>query len=267
MVLASFFFFSQFVTQAGSARELAEFLTKGMRKATRESALAGFEQQCARVLARHGDDCTPFIKQLGIEGLETLERAGENGAMILKWHKQEPGKSLYVIRDPDRLALAVRHGDDAFEAIMQHPGAAEELLRSYGSSSATWLKSLSKKDALRLAALNQGGELKNIFPKISDLGRFIQKYGSAGIRFLWNNKGKLSAGGALALFLNDPESFIKGSRKLIEPVWKELWYQTSKTEKAILFMVAIGLLWLISRPMKVWVLGSFGLMVRFLTRS
>jgi len=158
-----------------------------------------------------------------------------------------------VIRDPDRLALALRHGDEAFEAMMRSPGAADNLLRSYGSPAAAWLKSLNQRDALRLAALNQEGWLKRLFTDSADLGRFIKKYGSAGVRFLWNNKGKLSAGGALALFLSDPEAFINGSRKLMEPAWKEMWDQTSTTEKATLSLMALGLIWLILKPMKIWI--------------
>ena len=260
----SVFFFGQSATHAGPARELAEFLTKGMSKAARESALDGFEKQCARALTRYGDDCAPFIKQLGREGLETLERAGANGATILKWHKQSPGKSLYVIRDPDRLTLALRHGDEAFEAMMRSPGAAEDLLRSYGAPAAAWLKSLKQRDALRLAALNQEGWLKRLFPDSADVGRFIKKYGSAGVRFIWNNKGKLSVGGALALFLNDPEAFINGSRKLMEPAWKEIWSQTSTTDRAMLSLVALGLIWLIFRPVKIWLSLAFKVMGRCL---
>lgn len=259
---ASLVFISQSALDAGPARELAEILTQGMGKAARESALDGFEKQCARALARYGDDCAPFIKQLGREGLETLERAGANGATILKWHKQSPGSALYVIRDPDRLALALRHGDEAFEAMIRSPGAAEDLLRSYGSPAADWLKSLNQRDALRLAALNQEGWLKRLFPDSADVGRFIKKYGSAGVRFLWNNKGKLSAGGALALFLNDPEAFINGSRKLMEPAWKEMWSQTSTTERAMLSLVALGLIWLILKPVKIWLSLAFTVMGR-----
>lgn len=263
----SLFFFSQSAIHAGPARELAEFLTKGMSKAARESALDGFERQCSRALARYGDDCAPFIKQLGREGLETLERAGTNGAAILKWHKQSPGKALYVIRDPDRLALALRHGDEAFDAMIRHPGAAEELFRSYGAPAATWLKSLNQRDALRLAALNQEGWLKRLFSDSADVGKFIKRYGSAGIRFIWNNKGKLSVGGALALFLNDPEAFINGSRKLMEPAWKELWTQTSTTEKAILSLVGLGLAWLILKPMKIWISLALKAMGRLFVRK
>ena len=89
------------------------------------------------------------------------------------------------------------------------------------------------------------GELVKI-GRSSELMNVVAKFGDSAMTFVWNNKGALLVGTALAAFLADPEPFINGTLDLanvaanaaIEPIAKEIGVRTNWTTAILVLAIA-----------------------------
>lgn len=198
--------------KAKVARQTAEYV---MRKFGKEAAEVGVETLTRRIevlIAKHGDEALVAVKKIGPRALTLADEAGVHGAesLSIKLMAKQGGDAVWVVAKPNRLAIFVKYGDDAAEAMIKHGEIADPLLQSLGKPAAGALKAVSPQAGRRLAILAEGGELAQMgrTPELLDV---VGKYGDRAMDFVWRNKGSLTVTAALAAFLADPQPFIDGT--------------------------------------------------------
>ncbi len=244
------------LAEAGLARDLAEAVLRKAGKQSDDLAVRELEQQFVKLFNRLGPDCEPFLKRFGKDGAEILERAGQKGNQLLKWYQSAPGPSFYLLRDKEKLEWTLQYGKTAFDAMIRHPGAAEVLIRKHGAQGAAWALNLDRNSVLKLAKLETSGWTSRHFPDSKTLSDFVRNQGSAGIKFIWKHRTRLAAAGALTWFMTDPESFINGTRSLMQPTLSQIWDRTTGSQKlyTILLLLIFGgyllmkLSWIVKTP-------------------
>ncbi|MCX7699795.1 MAG: hypothetical protein N2039_02865 [Gemmataceae bacterium] len=203
--------------RAAAARELAEYL---MRKFGKESVEEGVETLTKKVeplLFRYGDDAANALRKVGPRVFRLVDDAGVHAPDAIKLMARYGDEAVWVVADKKRMAIFLKHGDDAAEAMMKHQAIVEPLLESVGRPAATALKPLSKQNARRLVMLAEDGDLARI-GRTEELLAVIGRYGDKAADFVWRHKGSLAVGAVLTAFLADPEPFINGAKDLAKVV-------------------------------------------------
>jgi hypothetical protein len=205
---------------------------QGRAKAAREAAEALFERFGAkagrsvpelasgieRAAARYGDDAIAAIRKGGPASLGLVEAAGADGAKairVLAVHGEQ-GASRVLAR-PAAMRQFLQYGDDAAAVLVRHPGVAEPLVERGGVQAVKALGSIEARSGRRVAMLLDG-ELAGNAARHPEVLGVVARYGERAVNFLWENKGKLAAGAALAAFLADPEPFLSGTRDIASVV-------------------------------------------------
>jgi hypothetical protein len=229
-------------------RETAEWVMKKFGKGFGGESVEAIAGATARAVGKHGDDCLPLIRSAGHSGLRALEEAGEKAPEVIKLFARRGDEALWLISEPKKLALFIRHGDDAATALLKHPGIADTFVERFGAEGASAMANLSRGNAQRLAQLADetamlGGQNAPAF-----LGG-IRKYGDPMMEFVWKHKGKLAVGTAFAMFVSNPEPYLRGVKELVvEPVVTPLVKAVNWT----LVVLAVLLLIFIPRLVREW---------------
>lgn len=201
------------------AREVEEFGVKKLAS-TASKSLPEVTEQSARAVAKYGEEARPLVKATGSTGVNALEQAGPKAPEVIKLYARKGDEAVWVISENRRLAIFLKHGDSAADALIKHPGIADSLVSRFGANAAGALNSVSRQNAQRLLA-NEG--VLSATPRSAELLLVIKKYGDPAMEFIWRNKGALVGVTVLAKFLNDPQPFIQGLKELvIDPVVKPI---------------------------------------------
>ncbi|MBX9580273.1 MAG: hypothetical protein K2X87_08200 [Gemmataceae bacterium] len=198
--------------KARAARETAELLFE------RFGAKAGrsVPELAARIeglAARYGDEAIVAMRKGGPSAFGLVEAAGADGARavrVLAVHGEQG--ATRVLSRPAAMKQFLQHGDEAANVLVRHPGVAEPLLEKGGAQAVKALGSIDPRNGRRLAMLMEG-EMANAGRHPELLG-VVAKHGNGAVNFLWQNKGTLAGGAALAAFLADPEPFLSGTRDI-----------------------------------------------------
>lgn len=201
--------------KATLTREMVEYVMKKFGKEFAEESIESLSRKLELVVAKYGDDGYAAVKNIGPAAFRLIDEAGENGLKSVRLMAKYGDQAVWVVGDKGRLAIFVKYGDDAAEAMIKHGQIAEPLIGKFGDSAALALKSLTAQNARRLAMLDEAGELAAI-GRTDELLRVVGKYGDAAMNFIWKNKGALAIAAALTAFLADPQPFIDGGRDLAE---------------------------------------------------
>jgi len=205
------------VTQAGgkatAARELLETVCEKFgKKLTRQST----ETLTAKLddsVIRYGDDAAQAFRKIGPGSLPLIEQAGANASDAIRLMARRGDEAVWVVSQPNRLAIFVKHGDDAAEAMIRHREIVEPLLQNLGRSAAKALAKVNSQNARRLVIMADEGDLAKI-GRTPELMSVVERFGDRAMGFIWRHKFVLAGGAALAAFLNDPEPFIDGTREI-----------------------------------------------------
>lgn len=195
-----------------AATEAAEWLIGrfGAKAGRTAPELAG---RIEKVAVRYGDDAILAIKKGGPSGCSLVEAAGSDGAKalrVLSTHG-ELGASR-VLSKPSAMKQYLQYGDEAAAALVRHPGVAEPLVAKAGAPAVKALGAVDPRNGRRLAML-MDGELAAAGRHPEVLG-VVSTHGDKAVNFLWQNKGTLAGGAALATFLANPEPFLNGTRDI-----------------------------------------------------
>jgi hypothetical protein len=199
------------VAQGGATREAAE---QALRLLGRESLREGEEalaSRLERLAVSYGDDVFRAATKAGPEAVRLIESAGAHGDAAASLLGRYGDQAIWVAGKPARLALIVRHGDQAALALLRHRTLAEPLIESFGATAAQALAHVSSRNARRMAILLADGTLERIGRTNEVLG-VIGRFGDHAMDFVWRHKGALAVGTVLAAFLADPEPFLNGAR-------------------------------------------------------
>jgi len=244
-------------------RETAEALLSktaktGAREGT-EQALEKLTVRLTRLAEQHGDEALAAVRRGGVPALEAIEAAGARGKDVIRLFATRGEEAVWVAAKSERLAVYLRYGDDAAEAMLKHQEIAVQIIERFGAPGAKAMCGLSGQSARRLAMMQESGELASL-GQSERLLDVIGRYGDKAMDFIWKNKGALAVGATLTAFVADPEPFLNTAGKLGEKgletvgqplasaageVAKEAGRQIHWTLVVIVGMglVAIGLAW------------------------
>lgn len=199
--------------RARAARELAEYLMSKFGKEAAEESVETLTRKVQTLVTRYGDDAANVLRKVGPRAFRLVDDAGEHAPDAIKLMARYGDDAVWVVGKKNRMALFLKHGDDAAEAMMRHGEIVEPMVQSFGKPAAVALKSLSGQNARRLAMLAEDGQLARI-GRTEELLEVVGKYGDKAADFVWRHKGALMVGAALTAFLADPEPFINGAKDI-----------------------------------------------------
>lgn len=218
-------------------RELSEFILKKFGKGAAGETAEQIATKTTKVLAKHGDECLPLLRRSGHAGFQALEEAGEQAPDVIKLFANRGDEAVWIISQPKKLTIFLKHGDTAADALLKHPGIADDLIEEYGINAAGALTRVSRTQAQHLSMMAADGTLDAI-PQKAELLAVIRKYGDEAMDFVWKNKGSLAVATVLASFLSDPESYISGAKVLIaDPLLNPIAQNTNWT---LIILVCLG---------------------------
>lgn len=235
-----------------AARELAEYLLRKFGMEVAEQSAETLSRKIEVLVLKHGDEAVTAIRRVGPKVLLVVEEAGEHGSEAIKLMARRGDEALWVVAKKNRMAIFLKHGDEAAEAMIRQRAVAEPLIRSFGRPAAVALRTISTRNGRRLAMMADEGTLDRIgrTPEVLDV---VGKYGDRAMDFIWRNKGSLAVATALAAFLADPEPFLAGTAEIarvaaenaVKPlaeVPKEVARQVNWTALACWSMLILGIL-------------------------
>lgn len=125
-------------------------------------------------------------------------------------------EAIWIVAKPKRLAIFVKYGDDAANAMLRHNTLAEPIIERFGSTAASALAQVTSQNGRRLAILNNNGFFNAVQEQSPRLFDVIKKHGDGAADFIWKNKGVLTVSATLTAFLLNPEPFINGTKQMGE---------------------------------------------------
>ncbi len=199
--------------KSAAVREAAEYIMERFGREAAEETVESVASKLTRLCARYGDEAIIAAKKVGPRAFKLVEEVGEEGPHAIKLMVKYGDEAVWVISQPKRLAIFVKHGDDAAEAMMKHKDIVLPLIERCQGPAAQAFKAIDGQSARRLTMMENAGELAKLGRNDELLG-VIGRHGDKAADFVWRNKGALATGACLTAFLADPEPFIAGSRDL-----------------------------------------------------
>jgi len=210
-------FFTVSIATAGPAgtaiREAAEYIVKKFGKGAGGQTVEEVTDATTRAITKYGDDALPILKKTGHAGFSALEQAGNKAPDIIKLYARKGDEAIWIISQPKKLSIFLKHGDSAADALLKHPGIADSLITKYGDDAAGALNNLSRASAQKLNRIADEGIL-DATKQSPELLSVVRKYGDEAMDFIWKNKGALTVASVLGTFLHDPGRFIGGEERL-----------------------------------------------------
>jgi len=201
--------------QAGTAiRETAEFILTKFGKGAAGQTVEEVTEATAKIVAKHGDEALPLLRNSGHAGFTALKEAGENAPDVIKLYARKGDEAIWVISEPKKLPIFIKHGDSAADALLKHPGIADTLIGRYGDEAVGALNTVSRQNAQRLSMVADDG-LLTATPRSKELLPVIRQHGDEAMDFIWKNKGSLAVAAVLGTFLADPQTYISGAKELV----------------------------------------------------
>lgn len=244
------------VPVAALARETVEIISAKIPTLVGKQTI----EKTTEATLKYGDEVLPLLKSIGPAGFKALEDTGKATDAIklfarigparykaledagkatdaIKLFARKGDEAIWIISEPKKLTIFLKHGDSAADALLKHPGIADDLITRFGADAVGALNSVSKQGAQRLGMLEIDGVL-TATPLSKELLPVIAKYGDSAMEFIWRNKGALVVTAGLATFLKDPQIYIQGLKDLIvDPMLKPIVESTNWT-----LIIAGGLL-------------------------
>lgn len=173
-----------------------------------------FAENAAKIVAKHGDEALPLIRNGGHVGMKALEKAGAKTPDLIKFHARYGDEAVWMISSEKRLALFIKHGDGAGQAMVKHPQIAENLIEKLGIDAVGSLNKLSKTGAQKMGMAEKAGVL-NATPESAKLMLVVEQYGDKAMDFIWKHKKVLVTTAVLSSFLSNPKPYIDGTKTLV----------------------------------------------------
>jgi hypothetical protein len=196
--------------KTAAIRETAEFALKKSGLEISEKALESTSSRITKLVANYGDDTISVARRNGLEAIARIEKAGPRGKQVMDLFIRHGDHAMFLTANQKRLNLVLHFGDDAASAIAKHGEIVEPLVSSFGQAGASAAKSLSGRQARRLATMMTDGPFRDS-SSAKKLLQIIGQYGDRAMEFIWKNKGALCVAGGLTAFIRNPEPFISGA--------------------------------------------------------
>ncbi len=208
-------------TKSQAAREAAEYLLQRFGKEVGEQSVETLTTKVSNYAAKYGDEAVDAIRKAGPRAFTLLDDAGDNAPDVLRLINRYGNDGVWVASRPNNLAIFVKHGDQAAEAMIKHPGVAAPVIEKFGQPAISAIQAVSTQNARRIAMMADDGSLAAA-GKADEMLGVIGKYGDKAADFIYKHKGALAVTAVAAAFLADPQPFIDGTTDLagivVEPV-------------------------------------------------
>ncbi|MBL8829245.1 MAG: hypothetical protein JNM18_19840 [Planctomycetaceae bacterium] len=209
-----------------AARESAEAVVRQWGEKAVAEGVEKFAIRLESLATKYGDDALSAARKVGPRGVSAIEAAGERAPLVAQLLTREGDRALWLVDDAARLQLVAKYGDDATAALLRHQGIAQPLISQFDNVAAKALTQLDPQNARRLAMLADDGSLAAM-GRTPELLGVVAKYGDRAMDFIWKNKAALATTAALVAFLNSPEEFLDGTKKLAEVVGESVIVPTT----------------------------------------
>lgn len=241
-----------------AAREAAEYLLERFGKEVGEESVETLAEKIGKYSAKYGDDTIDAIRKVGPRGFELLEDAGENAPEIVRLLSRYGDDAVLIASKPRTVAIFLKYGDEAAEAMIKHPGVAAPAIEKLGQPAASAIRAVSPQNARRIAMMADDGSIAAA-RKADELLHVIGKYGDKAADFIWKHKGALAVVTVAAAFLADPQPFIDGTRDIVEigarpfdSAAKEVGKGIAKGTNWTLVIISVALLLFLLVTMLLW---------------
>ena len=132
-------------TLTTGARQAAEFILQKFGKRVPTQTVDEMLAAVSGAAAKYGDDkAVPFLKASGHTGFDALQQAGEKAPDVIKLYVKRGNEAVWLISKPEKLAIFIKHGDGAAEALIKHPGIADALIARHGDEAVGALNRISQ---------------------------------------------------------------------------------------------------------------------------
>jgi len=196
-------------------REAAEHLLGRVGTEVAGETVETLSSKIARYSAKYGDEAIDVIRKSGTQSFKLLDDAGENAPLVMKLLNRYGSDAVWVVTRPKNLAIFVKYGDEAAEAMLKHPRIATDVIDQFGRPAALAIRAASPKNARQIAMMASEGSLKAT-GHAEELLNVMANFGDKATQFIWKNKGALAIATVAAAFLKSPEPFIDGARDIAE---------------------------------------------------
>jgi len=200
--------------ESTAIRDTAEWIFRTFGKGAAGESVEAVTESASRLVAKFGEECLPLLRKTGHAGFDALEEAGEKAPDVIKLYARKGDQALWIIGQPRRLAIFIKHGESAADALLTHPQIAEALITKYGEPAVGAISSVSREQGQRLGIMAADGTMEKI-GRQPELLAVVRKHGDAAMDFIWKNKGALTVASALTTFLINPEVYINGTKQLV----------------------------------------------------
>ena len=197
-----------------AVRETAEFILAKFGRGVAGQTVEEIAEATTKAMSRYGEDALPLLRNSGHAGFTALEAAGEKATDVIRLYATKGDEAIWIISEPKKLAIFLKHGDSAADALLKHPGVSDTLIENYGISAVDALNEISRQNAQRLTMLTNDG-LFNATPRSTELLHVIRTNGDDAMDFIWKNKGALAVVAVLGTFLADTNAYISGAKELV----------------------------------------------------
>lgn len=256
-----------------AAREAAEYVLKRFGKEIRDESVETLSERIGKYGTRYGDDAIDAIRKAGPRGFKMIDDAGENAPEVVKLLNRYGNDAVWVASKPGNLAIFVKYGDEAAEAMIKHPGVAASVVEEFGAPAARALRSVSGQNARRIAMMADDGSLAAA-NKADGILDVIGLHGDRAADWVWRHKASLAVASVAAAFIADPEPFLNGAvevariggQTIVRPVTEKVaesinWnfiVAPGIAIVAVLILARFGWRWLIPRRNKFEIVSAEG---------
>ncbi len=233
--------------ESKAVQEAAEVVSRKFGKQVAEMGLESLTRKMELLSAKYGDDALVAVEKVGPRTFRLVEEAGEDGLKSVKLLARFGDEAIWVVGKKNRMAIFIKYGDNAAEAMMKQGQIAEPLISSFGEPAIGALKAISTRNGRRLAIMADDGTL-NKMGRTDEVLAVAGKYGDRAMEFIWKNKGGLAVATTMAAFLANPQPFIDGtveltkavSENIVKPVATEAAKNTAWTFVLPVFAIILG---------------------------
>ncbi len=221
-------------------RETSEFILKKFGKGAAGQTADEVAKATAKIVAQHGDAALPLLRNSGHAGFTALRQAGDKAIDVIKLHARKGNEAIWIVSRPKKLSIFLKHGDSAADALIKHPGIADNLIGKYGDDAVGAINKVTRPNAQRLGVISKEGLLE-ASKRSPELLPVIRRYGDEAMEFIWKNKGSLTVASVLATFLADPDAYISGAKELVKPITESMnWTWIAGVALVVVFLPFIA---------------------------
>ncbi len=184
------------------------------------AALRASMSECAE---RYGVAATKQVfETVGPEAGVLLRQVGPAGEdMAFALLRQNGEQAVRVLADSTSRELVEKYGVEAGDAMIAHPGVAEDVIAREGAPAIQAMNKLDNPDAIRLARLSKEGLLDQAGDSKGLLG-VVGKYGNRAVEYIGQHKAALITAAGCAAFVAHPKVFLDAAGKVAGGVVREV---------------------------------------------